>query len=80
MLFYKHERVLSVIGYFITKLKISKFYRFFIKRHGTKKIFIVCPGPEGSAPGQPLKYEQCFEHWQENDYNITIKPFISESF
>ena len=45
-----------------------------------QKIFIICPGPEGSAPGKPLKYEQCFEHWQENDYNITVKPFISESF
>ena len=45
-----------------------------------KKILIICPNPEGYVPGQRLKYEQYFENWRENDYNITIKPFISESF
>jgi len=24
-----------------------------------KKILIICPNPEGYAPGQRLKYEQC---------------------
>ena len=45
-----------------------------------KKILVVCPNPEGVAPGQRLKYEQYFEHWQNNGFDITVKPFISESF
>ena len=45
-----------------------------------KRILIVCPSPAGFAPGQRLKYEQYFENWRENDYDITIKPFVSNSF
>ena len=45
-----------------------------------KKILIVCPNPKGYAPGQRLKYEQYFENWQQNGYDVTVKPFISESF
>ena len=44
------------------------------------KILIVCPNPEGVAPGQRLKYEQYFENWRENGYDITVEPFISKSF
>ena len=62
------------------KTTLIKSYRFLIKKNGTKKILIVCTSPEGYVPGQQLKYEQYFEHWQENDYNIIVKPFISESF
>ena len=45
-----------------------------------KKILIICPNPEGYAPGQRLKYEQYFENWKQNGYDITVKPFISTSF
>ncbi len=45
-----------------------------------KKILIVCPNPEGFAPGQRLKYEQYFENWRDNGYDITVESFISESF
>ena len=44
-----------------------------------KKILIICPHPVGYVPGQRLKYEQYFNHWQNNGYEVTIKPFFSES-
>ena len=34
--------------------------------------------PVGYAPGQRLKYEQYFEFWEQNGYEVTVKPFISE--
>jgi L-malate glycosyltransferase len=43
-----------------------------------KKILIICPHPEGYAPGQRLKYEQYFDMWRVNGYDITVKPFMSE--
>ncbi len=45
-----------------------------------KKILIICPNPEGFAPGQRLKYEQYFEHWRNNNMEVVVKPFISVSF
>lgn len=45
-----------------------------------KRLLIVCPYPKGVAPSQRLKYEQYFTHFEENGYEITIRPFISESF
>ncbi|MEI7473041.1 MAG: glycosyltransferase family 4 protein [Chitinophagaceae bacterium] len=44
-----------------------------------KKILIICPHPVGYVPGQRLKYEQYFNHWRNNGYELTIKPFFSES-
>ena len=44
-----------------------------------KKILIICPHPVGYVPGQRLKYEQYFNSWKENGYDITIKPFFSEA-
>ena len=45
-----------------------------------KKIIVVCPNPEGFAPGQRLKYEQYFDNWRQNGYDITVKPFVSNAF
>ena len=45
-----------------------------------KKILVVCPNPEGVAPGQRLKYEQYFDNWRQNGYDITVKPFVSKAF
>jgi L-malate glycosyltransferase len=45
-----------------------------------KKILIVCPYPFGVAPSQRLKYEQYFSYFEENGYQITIKPFIDGAF
>ena len=43
----------------------------------TKKILVICPHPENIAPGQRLKYEQYFDHWRQNGYEITVSPFFS---
>jgi glycosyltransferase involved in cell wall biosynthesis len=45
-----------------------------------KRILFICPHPVGYAPGQRLKYEQYFEAFKENGYEITISPFMSEAF
>ena len=45
-----------------------------------KKILIVCPHPENYAPGQRLKYEQYFESWRSDGWEIDVEPFMSEAF
>jgi len=45
-----------------------------------KKILIVCPYPKDVAPSQRLKFEQYYGWFEQNGYQITIKPFIDESF
>ena len=44
-----------------------------------KKILVICPYPENTAPGQRLKYEQYFDFLRDNGYFIKISPFFSES-
>ena len=41
---------------------------------------VICPHPVGYAPGQRLKYEQYFDIFREAGYEITVSPFMSESF
>ena len=41
-----------------------------------KKILVICPFPYNVAAGQRLKYEQYFNHWRENGYDITMSPFL----
>lgn len=41
-----------------------------------KKILVICPFPYGVAAGQRLKYEQYFDHWRENGFDITISPYM----
>lgn len=45
-----------------------------------KKLLIICPYPEGVAPSQRLKYEQYFDAFRENGWEIRVEPFISDSF
>ena len=45
-----------------------------------KKILIVCPHPENYAPGQRLKYEQYFDSWRIDGWDIDVEPFMSEAF
>lgn len=45
-----------------------------------KKLLIVCPHPEDVAPGQRLKYEQYFDFFRENGYDLDIKPFMTMRF
>lgn len=42
-----------------------------------KKILVFCPHPVGYAPGQRLKYEQYFEHWRRNGFDITVSSFMT---
>ena len=44
-----------------------------------KKIFVICPFPENQAAGQRLKYEQFFDHWRENGYEIEVSPFMDDA-
>ncbi len=44
-----------------------------------RRIFIVCPFPQGVAAGQRLKYEQYFDHWRENGYEIVVSSFMDSS-
>lgn len=45
-----------------------------------KKILVICPHPVGYAPGQRLKYEQYFDIFEENGYDITVSPFMTGRF
>jgi len=40
-----------------------------------KKILVLCPYPKGEAAGQRLKYEQYFNDWEKEGYQITISSF-----
>jgi len=55
---------------------IFKFRIFIVVRLMSNKLLILCPFPEGVAAGQRLKYEQYFEHWRENGYDITVSCFM----
>lgn len=45
-----------------------------------KKILVVCPHPVDTAPGQRLKYEQYFDSWRKEGYELTISPFMTMPF
>lgn len=44
-----------------------------------RRILLICPHPENTAPGQRLKYEQYLGFFRENGYAITVSPFYSPS-
>ena len=44
-----------------------------------KKIYVVCPFPQGEAAGQRLKYEQHFHSWINNGYEIQVSSFMDEA-
>lgn len=45
-----------------------------------KKLLVICPYPEGVAPSQRLKYEQYFDAFREDGWQITVAPFINDAF
>ena len=45
-----------------------------------KRILVVCPYPENSAPGQRLKYEQYFDDWRANGFEVVVSPFMTPRF
>jgi glycosyltransferase involved in cell wall biosynthesis len=50
------------------------------RKNEKKKILVICPHPVGYAPGQRLKYEQYFDSFKQAGYEVTVSPFMSESF
>ena len=45
-----------------------------------KKILVICPHPVGYAPGQRLKYEQYFDAFEAEGYEVTVSSFMSKPF
>ena len=43
-----------------------------------RKILVLCPYPVGHAPGQRLKFEQYYDNWRENGFEVEVSSFISE--
>jgi glycosyltransferase involved in cell wall biosynthesis len=41
------------------------------------RLLVLCPYPEGVAPSQRLKYEQYFDFLAANNWEVTVRPFIS---
>ena len=50
-----------------------------MKSKRSKTILIICPFPYNTAAGQRLKYEQYFDHWKADGYEIQISSFINYS-
>lgn len=44
-----------------------------------KRILVLCPFPQGVAAGQRLKYEQYFDDWCANGYDIVVSSFMDEA-
>lgn len=43
-----------------------------------KKILVICPHPPGYVPGQRLKFEQYFDSWRNNGFDVEVSSFMSE--
>ena len=41
-----------------------------------RKILILCPFPKNVAAVQRLKYEQYLANWEDNNFHITVSPFM----
>ncbi|GAB4234835.1 MAG: hypothetical protein Tsb0034_08700 [Ekhidna sp.] len=51
-----------------------------LDRRNKKRILVICPHPENTAPGQRLKYEQYFDYLREKGIELTIAPFMTIAF
>ena len=43
-----------------------------------KKMLVICPYPQNIAPAQRLKYEQYFDDWRKNGFDIEVSPFFRD--
>ena len=43
-----------------------------------KRMLVLCPFPYGVAAGQRLKYEQYFNRWHSNGWDVDISPFMDD--
>ena len=41
-----------------------------------RKILILCPFPKNVSAVQRLKYEQYLANWEDNNFHITVSPFM----
>lgn len=44
-----------------------------------KRMLVLCPYPQGVAAGQRLKYEQYFDDWRANGWDITVSSFMDRA-
>jgi glycosyltransferase involved in cell wall biosynthesis len=44
-----------------------------------KRLLVLCPFPHGVAAGQRLKYEQYFDDWRAQGWEIEISPFMDRA-
>ena len=45
-----------------------------------RKIVVVCPHPENMVPGQRLKYEQYFDYFRANNFDVAVRSFMNVRF
>ena len=45
-----------------------------------RSLLVICPQRENTAPSQRLKYEQYFDHWRGNGYQVVVSPFMTRRF
>ncbi len=51
-----------------------------MKTNKKKKILVLCPYPVNCAPSQRLKFEQYYDYFEENGFEITISSFVIPEF
>ena len=44
-----------------------------------KRMLVLCPFPVGVAAGQRLKYEQYFDRWRNQGWEIDVSPFMDKN-
>ena len=44
-----------------------------------QRILVICPFPEGMAPAQRLKYEQYFDDWHDNGFEVVVSSYFDMS-
>lgn len=44
----------------------------------TKKMLVICPFPQGVAAGQRLKYEQYFDDWRSQGWDINVSSYMDD--
>lgn len=45
-----------------------------------KKILVLCPYPVNCAPSQRLKFEQYYDYFEENGYEVNVSSFVTPKF
>lgn len=44
-----------------------------------RRMLVLCPFPQGVAAGQRLKYEQYFDDWRRQGFEIDVSPFLDNA-